>query len=107
MASRPAFLFGPTEGAIAGAAAGAAGALLNAGITIPLQLGMQALMKNNPQFLDMYPPAIREQMRAQLQQQGLGTTLIGVGMTVVVLFLACVIGGAIGGLIRRKDGGAV
>lgn len=107
MASRPAFLFGPTEGAISGAAAGAAASLLNAGISIPLQLGMQALMKNNPQFLDMYPPAIRDSMRMQLQQQGLGTTLLGVGMTVVVLFMSCVIGGTIGGLIRRKDGGAL
>lgn len=106
MASRPAYLFGPTEGAISGAAAGAAAGLLHAATAIPLHLVMTQVMLKNPQVLDMYPPQMREMVRQQLQQ-GLGPALIGVAMTAAFLFVACVIGGLIGGLIRRKDGGAV
>ncbi len=107
MASRPAFLFGPAEGAIAGAAAGAAGAVLSALITIPMQVVSRQLLLKNPQLLNGLPPELRQQLLASLQSQNIVELIVPVAIGAVVLFMSCVIGGAIGGLIRRKDGGAV
>ncbi len=107
-ASRPAFLFGPAEGAIAGAAAGAAGAVLSALITIPMQLVARMLL-TNPQFIGGLPPEMRQPMQElaqQLQRQGPLELVIPIVLGAGVLFVSCVVGGAIGGLIRRKDGGA-
>lgn len=100
-AGRRATWFGAQEGAMAAACAGAVGWLVQAGISVPLTLGMYHLVRGNPRLLDGLPPLLQQ---AYQQEPSLGAMAFGQVLTLGVLVVTSVIGGALAGqtFLRRE-----
>jgi hypothetical protein len=99
-AGKRAAWFGAQEGAMAAACAGAVGWLLQAAISVPLTLVMYKMVRNSPQMLDGLPPILQQ---AYQQEPSLGAIAFGQVVTLGVLMVSAIVGGALAGqtFLRR------